>query len=84
MLLAATNAEKLHLIKCGFAEEKIKVLSLGFGLPKITRIPSKHNKILFLGRLTITKNIDLLVKAVAICKRKDFDEFKKELVVNQK
>jgi glycosyltransferase involved in cell wall biosynthesis len=73
MLLAATNAEKLHLIKCGFAEEKIKVLSLGFGLPKITRIPSKHNKILFLGRLTITKNIDLLVKAVAICKRKDFE-----------
>ncbi len=73
LLLAATNAEKLHLIKCGFDEEKIKVLSLGFALPNITRTPSKHNRILFLGRLTITKNIDLLVKAVAICKRKDFE-----------
>lgn len=73
MLLAATNAEKLHLIKCGFDKEKIKVLSLGFGLPKITRIPSKQFKILFIGRLTITKNIDLLVKAVSACKRKDFE-----------
>ena len=73
MLLAATSAEKVHLIKCGFSEEKIKVLSLGFGLPKITRTPSKSLQILFLGRLTITKNIDLLVKAVSICKRKDFE-----------
>jgi len=73
MLLAATNAEKTHLIRCGFSEEKIQVLSLGFGLPKVTRSSSKHNKILFLGRLTITKNIDLLIKAVAICKRKDFE-----------
>ena len=72
MLLAATNAEKKHLVKLGFSKNKVNVVSLGFKLPKITRSPTKHHKVLFLGRLTITKNIDLLVKAVFKCKRKDF------------
>jgi len=73
MLLAATNAEKEHLVKLGFPEKKIQILHLGFGLPKITRSPSKHPKVLFLGRLAGSKNIDLLVKAVFMCKRKDFE-----------
>ena len=73
MLLAATKAEKVHLVKLGFSESKIKVLSLGFGLPTINRSPSKHPKVLFLGRLAVTKNIDLLVEAVFLCKQKDFE-----------
>ena len=73
ILFAATDAEKKHLVKLGFVENKIKVLSLGFGLPKITRSPSKNHKILFLGRLTVTKNIDLLVEAVSLCKQQNFE-----------
>jgi len=73
MLLAATNAEKEHLVKRGFPENKVKVLSLGFGLPKIIRSPSIHPKVLFLGRLAGSKNIDLLVRAVFMCQRKDFE-----------
>ncbi len=73
MLFAATKAEKKHLMKLGFAEKKIKVLSLGFGLPKIIRSPSKNHKILFLGRLTVTKNIDLLIQAVSLCKQQNFE-----------
>jgi glycosyltransferase involved in cell wall biosynthesis len=71
MLFAATNAEKKHLVKLGLPKNKISVLSLGFNLPKVTRVTSKHPKILFLGRLTVTKNIDLLIKAIFMCKRKD-------------
>lgn len=73
MFLAATNAEKVHLVKRGFPENKIRVLPLGLGLPKLVRSTSERPKVLYLGRLTVTKNIDLLVKAVFMCKRKDFE-----------
>jgi glycosyltransferase involved in cell wall biosynthesis len=73
MLIASTNAEKDHLIKCGFPKNKIPVLPLGIDLPKLVRVPSKRPKLLYVGRLTVTKNVDLLVKASFLCKRKDFE-----------
>jgi glycosyltransferase involved in cell wall biosynthesis len=42
-------------------------------LPKIIRSTSKKPKVLYIGRLTVTKNIDLLIKAIPLCKRKDFE-----------
>ncbi len=72
MFIASSNAEKKHLINCGFSEKKIEVVSLGMELPKLIRSPSKKFQILYVGRLTTTKNIDLLIKAVSLCKRKDF------------
>lgn len=73
MLIASSLAEKKHLIKNGFPENKIRILSLGINLPKLVNSPSKKPKVLYIGRLTVTKNIDLLIKAVSFCKRKDFE-----------
>ena len=72
MIIASSNAEKKHLIKYGFSKNKIQVLSLGMEIPKIIRSPSKNPQILYVGRLAATKNVDLLIKSVSICKRKDF------------
>ena len=73
MLIASTNAEKDHLVEYGFPEKKIRVLPLGLEISKLVRAPTKRPKVLYLGRLTVTKNVDLLVKASFLCKRKDFE-----------
>ena len=73
MLFASSLAEKKHLLKYGFSEKKIKVLPLGLEFPQLIRTPSKKPKILYLGRLTVTKNVDLLIRAVSQCKNKDFE-----------
>ncbi len=72
LFIASTNAEKYHLIKFGIPENKITVLSLGVNLPIISRKESDKLTVIYVGRLTVTKNIDLLIKAVHLCKRKDF------------
>ncbi|RZD43206.1 MAG: hypothetical protein CXT78_08470 [Thaumarchaeota archaeon] len=64
---------KKYLLNHGFSENKIRVLSLGVDLPKIVRSLSKKPKVLYIGRLTVTKNVDLLIKAIPLCKRKDFE-----------
>ena len=73
MIIASSIAEKKYLLNHGFSENKIRVLSLGVDLPKIIRSPSKKPKVLYIGRLTVTKNVDLLIKAIPLCKRKDFE-----------
>jgi len=72
LFLASTNAEKNHLLKYGIPESKLAVLPLGATIPKISRNPSKSLSVIYIGRLTVTKNIDLLIKAVPLCKRNDF------------
>jgi glycosyltransferase involved in cell wall biosynthesis len=73
MIIASSNAEKNHLVNYGFPEKKIKVVTLGMELPSLIRSPTKKFQILYIGRLTVTKNVDLLIKAVSLCKRKDFE-----------
>ena len=73
MIVASSLAEKKYLLNHGFSENKIRVLSLGIDLPKIIRSPSKKPKVLYIGRLTVTKNVDLLIKAIPLCERKDFE-----------
>lgn len=69
--IASTEAEKNHVIKKGIPEEKIKILSLGVSIPEIKRTESFEKYILYLGRLSVTKNIDVLIKAFSICTTTD-------------
>jgi len=73
LFLGSTNAEKDHLYEYGIPENKLAVLPLGTTTLNISRNPSKKLSVIYVGRLTITKNIDLLIKAVHLCKRSDFD-----------
>ena len=73
LFLGSTNAEKNHLSKYGIPENKLAVLTLGATIPKISRTPIKRLSVIYVGRLSISKNIDLLIKAIHLCKRNDFD-----------
>jgi glycosyltransferase involved in cell wall biosynthesis len=72
MFIASTNAEKNHLIEHNIPSEKIEVLSLGVNIQQITRNPSSELSIIYVGRLTVTKNVDLLIESIPYCERKDF------------
>lgn len=72
LFLASTNAEKNHLVKYGISENKLAVLPLGVTIPNISRNPSEKFSVVYVGRLTITKNIELLIEAISLCKRNDF------------
>ena len=72
LFLGSTTAEKDHLLKYGISENKLGVLPLGVTIPTISRNPSKNLSVIYVGRLTVTKNIELLIKSVSICKRNDF------------
>jgi len=71
LFIGSTNAEKSHILEYGIPENKVKVLPLGVNLQKIKRVkPSKKN-ILYLGRLAVTKNVDILLKAFSLLKNED-------------
>jgi len=72
LFFASTNAEKNHLLKYGIPESKLAVLPLGVTISSITRKPSKNFSVIYVGRLTITKNIELLIQSISFCKRSDF------------
>jgi len=66
--ITSTQAEKIHAMKYGLEDNKIKVLPLGVKTSKISRNPSTKKFILYLGLLGISKNIDLLIRAYSLCK----------------
>jgi len=66
--LASTMAEKSHIIKYGIPENKIKLLTLGVNIPKINRVEPSRKNILYLGRLAVTKNVDILLNAFSLLK----------------
>lgn len=72
LVIASTTAEKNHLLKYGFHENKLAVLPLGVQISNIERKPSKKLSVIYVGRLTITKNIELLINSIPLCKRNDF------------
>jgi glycosyltransferase involved in cell wall biosynthesis len=63
--LASTLAEKKHLIKCGIDESKIEILPLGVKSLKLDFTKRNGKNITYIGRLSKTKNVELLVKAFA-------------------
>lgn len=63
--LASTLAEKNHLIKCGIDKSKILILPLGVKSLKLDLTQRNIKNITYIGRLSKTKNIELLVEAFA-------------------
>lgn len=63
--LASTLAEKKHLIKCGIDESKIEILPLGVKSLKLDFTKKSGKNITYIGRLSKTKNVELLVNAFA-------------------
>ncbi len=62
---ACSMAEKKHLIESGIDENKILVLSLGVKSLKLDFTKRVGKNITYIGRLTKTKNVELLIKAFA-------------------
>lgn len=63
--IASTLAEKKHLIKYGIDESKIEILPLGVKPLKLDLTKRSGKNITYIGRLSKTKNVELLVKAFA-------------------
>ena len=61
--LAITEAEKNHLIQNNILEKQIKIVRLGVNSSHIEHKESPEKTILYLGRLSKTKNVEILVQA---------------------
>ena len=72
LFIASTTAEKNHLLKYGIPENKLAVLPLGVTISNVIRKPSNKFSVIYVGRLTVTKNIELLIQSMSLCKRSDF------------
>jgi glycosyltransferase involved in cell wall biosynthesis len=72
LFIASTNAEKNHLLKYGIPENKLGVLPLGVRVSSIIRTPSEKKSIIYVGRLTVSKNIEVLIESISLSKRSDF------------
>jgi len=69
--LGSTLAEKKNLMKYKIDESKVKILPLGVKPLKLD-LSARHGKnITYIGRLTKTKNIELLVNAFAMLHNND-------------
>ncbi len=62
---ACSMAEKKDLIRYGIDENKIIILPLGVNSLKLDLTKRTGKNIIYIGRLTKTKNVDLLIKAFA-------------------
>ena len=63
--LASTLAEKNHLIECGIDNSKILILPLGVKSLKLDFTQRNIKNITYIGRLSKTKNVELLIKTFA-------------------
>ena len=69
-VISVSSAEKNQLIKLGFSSDMITV---SYGGVKIETKPrqEKEKEILYFGRLAPTKNVEILIEALALSKIKD-------------
>lgn len=63
--VASTLAEKNHLIKCGIDKSKILILPLGVKSLELDITQRNPKNITYIGRLSKTKNVELLIEAFA-------------------
>lgn len=71
--IASSEVEKNHLIKHSFSENKINVIRLGINPIEIKRNNLQKKNILYIGRLSVTKNIPILIHAFALCNLDDLN-----------
>ena len=63
LFLVSSISEKQGVINCGIPKEKIKILPPAMKVFPIEKQNSSKQKIVFVGRLSKTKNIELLIEA---------------------
>jgi len=73
LFLVSSVSEKEGVIKNGIPEEKIKILPLAMRVFPIQKQNSSRQKIVYIGRLSKTKNIELLIKAFSKIKTSNVD-----------
>ena len=73
LFLVSSLAEKRQVAKFNISEEKIQIFEPAMKLFSVEKIVSDKKNILYIGRLSITKNVDLLVNAFAKIKTKNID-----------
>lgn len=71
--IASTVAEKSHVLKYGIEDSKVQILPLGVNYTPVDRTNISRKRILYVGLLGITKNIDLLIKAFSLCDNKELE-----------
>ncbi|MGI0058013.1 MAG: glycosyltransferase family 4 protein [Nitrosarchaeum sp.] len=73
LFLVSSLSEKRGVIHHGIPEEKIKVLPPAMNIFPIEKRNSSRRKIVYIGRLSKTKNIELLIKAFSKIKTPNVD-----------
>lgn len=69
-IIAVSNAEKNQLVELGFSENQITVAYNGVKPIQIER-KQKEKLVLYFGRLSHTKNVELLIESFSLCKITD-------------
>ena len=69
--IACSFAEKKHLIEYGINKNQVEVATLGVKSLKLDFSKRTGKNITYIGRLTKTKNVDLLIKAFAGLRNSD-------------
>ena len=73
LFLVSSLAEKRQVTKFKIPDEKIQILEPAMRLFPIDKIVANRQNILYVGRLSITKNVDLLISAFAKIKTNNVD-----------
>lgn len=73
LFLVSSSAEKRSVIHCGIPEEKIEVLPPAMNIFPTERQNSTRRKIVYIGRLSKTKNVELLIESFSKIKTSNVD-----------
>ena len=73
LFLVSSSAEKRDAMRNGVSEEKIKILPPAMNIFPIEKQNSSRQKIVYVGRLSKTKNIKILIEAFSKIKTSNVD-----------
>ena len=73
LFLVSSSSEKHGVIKRGIPEEKIKILPPAMNVFPIEKQNTSRRKIVYIGRLAKSKNVELLIEAFSKLKTPDID-----------